>query len=395
MKNLRHKFLISLIGLSVFACSDEKEKTKSSTPLSEQALGFEIYDSLVVDYLGNLSLMDISPDGSTFLLNDTNTDTLFVTNSDGEILHQYMLKGEGPNNYAGNRTGIAKFSSNSEFLIPTSRGIYSYNVEGELLKGYKPDFTSSVSLIIGGADNSVIHENKFYTNLTGRYSEKYGHEGVDFQQNSKQLEVLDLETGLYSPLITFPKSSKFSSTEKSFPLLNYYLNLSATEDSLFINFRNEPKIFGYAFDQLDSSSTPSSVRTIPFTSFVEKEPKEKRQESSFDVRDFFLGTVNSIIAIEDNLFLVDFLAGLSDEDYEEANTNAGGDINKIFDEGSKSNTQGKVLFDGSSNSPLISKPEILGNLNKYISKDEIWFSLNFSEAENDYSVIYKTRLVEK
>ena len=124
-------------------------------------------------------------------------------------------------------------------------------------------------------------------------------------------------------------------------------------------------------------------------------PKENSKENSFDIRDFFLGTINSIIALEDNLFLVDFLAGLSDEDYEEANSNAGGDINKIFDEGSKFNTQGKVLFDGTSISPLISKPEILGNLNKYISKDEIWFSLNFSEAENDYSVIYKTRLVEK
>ncbi|WP_339870226.1 hypothetical protein [uncultured Algoriphagus sp.] len=394
MKSPTYLCLLSF-ALSILSCSGEKEEVKSSTPLSEQELKFEIYDSLVVDYLGNLELMDISPDRNTFLLSDTNTDTLFVTNSAGEILHYYMLKGEGPNNYAGNRTGIAKFSSNSEFLIPTSRGVYSYNLEGELLKNYEPDFASSVSLIIGGANNSVIHDNKFYTNLTGRNSEKYGHQGVEFQQNSKQLEVLDLETGSYSPLIPFPKASKFSSTEKSYPLLNYYLNLSANEDSLFINFRNEPKIYGYAFDQLDSTSAPNSVKSIPFTSFIEKVPKENSKENSFDIRDFFLGTINSIIALEDNLFLVDFLAGLSDEDYEEANSNAGGDINKIFDEGSKFNTQGKVLFDGTSISPLISKPEILGNLNKYISKDEIWFSLNFSEAENDYSVIYKTRLVEK
>lgn len=395
MKNLSQLFLLPLFALITLACSGEKEETNPSTPLSEQKLEFEIYDSLVVDYLGNLTLMDISPDLKTFLLSDTNTDTLFVTNSEGEILHHYMLKGEGPNNYAGNRTGIAKFSSNSEFLIPTSRGVYSYNLEGELLKNYEPDFTSSVSLIIGGANNSVINGNKFYTNLTGRHSGKYGNQGLEFQQNSKQLEVLDLETGSYSPLIPFPKASKFSSTEKSFPSLNFHLNLSATEDSLFINFRNEPKIYGYAFDQLDSTSAPNSVKSIPFTSFIEKEPKENRPEDSFDIRDFFLGTVNSIIAIEDNLFLVDFLAGLSDEDYEEANTNAGGDFNKIFEEGSKLNTQGRVLFDGTHISPIISQPEILGNLKKYISKDEIWFSLNFSAAENDYSVIYKTRLVEK
>jgi hypothetical protein len=204
-----------------------------------------------------------------------------------------------------------------------------------------------------------------------------------------------LETGLYSPLIPFPQASKFNNSEKSFPTLNYYLNLSATEDSLFINFRNEPKIYGFAFDQLDSSSAPNSVKTIPFTSFVEKEPKDNLQDGSFDFRDFFLGTINRFIAIEDNLFLIDFVAGLSDEDYEEANANAGGDINKIFDEGVKFNTMGLVLFDGTQISGLITKPAILGNLAKYVSKDEIWFSLNFSEAENDYSVIYKTRLVAK
>ena len=395
MKNLSQLFLLPLFALTALACSGEKEESKASTPLSEQSLEFEIYDSLVVDYLGNLTLMDISPDSNTFLLSDSNTDTLFVTNADGKILHQYMLKGEGPNNYAGNRTGIAKFSSDSEFLIPTSRGVYSYNLQGELLKSYKPDFSSSVSLIIGGANNSVIHENKFYTNLTGRYSEKYGHQGIEFQQNSKQLEVLDLETGVYSPLIPFPKASKFSSSETSFPMLNFHLNLSATEDSLFINFRNEPKIFGYAFGQLDSASVPGSVKTIPFTSFIEKEPKENLQDGSFDVRDFFLGTVNSFIAIEDNLFLVDFVAGLSDEDYEEANEIAGGDPSKIFEQGNKLNTVGMVLFDGTHISQLLSKPEILGNLNKYVSKDEIWFSLNFSEAENDYSVIYKARLISK
>ena len=185
MKTLHSLYLLPF-AISILSCSGEKEETISSYPLSEQNFEFEIYDSLVVDYLGNLALMDMSPDGNTILLNDTNTDTLFVTNAAGDILYQYMLKGEGPNNYTGNRTGIAKFSSNSEFIIPTSRGVYIYNLEGELQKSYKPDFTSSVSLIIGGANNSVIHENKFYTNLTGRYYEKYGYQGVEFQKNAKQ-----------------------------------------------------------------------------------------------------------------------------------------------------------------------------------------------------------------
>ncbi|MEP1257694.1 hypothetical protein, partial [Algoriphagus sp.] len=339
MKNHHYLYLLPF-ALSILSCSGEKEEINTATSLSEQNFEFEIYDSLVVDYLGNLALMDISPDGNTFLLNDTNTDTIFVANASGDILQQYLLKGEGPNNYAGNRTGIAKFSNNSEFIISTSRGIYRYNLEGKLQKSYKPDFKSSVSLIISNANNSVIRDNRVYTNLTGRYYEKYGYQGVEFQKNAKQLEVLDLETGLYSPLIPFPQASKFYNSEKSFPTLNYYLNLSATEDSLFINFRNEPKIYAYPFNGLDSMSSPTSVKTIPFETFIEKEPKENREAGSYDYRDFFLGTINRFIAIEDGLFLVDFVAGLSDDDYKEATANADGDLNKIFDEGLKFNKVG-------------------------------------------------------
>ncbi|REG90558.1 hypothetical protein [Algoriphagus antarcticus] len=92
---------------------------------------------------------------------------------------------------------------------------------------------------------------------------------------------------------------------------------------------------------------------------------------------------------------MDYLSGLTDEQYNQANANAGEEMSKLWGETEKLNEGGTVLFDGKEISQLITKPEILGNLNKYISKDEIWFSLNFSEAEKDYSVIYKTRLVAK
>jgi hypothetical protein len=67
----------------------------------------------------------------------------------------------------------------------------------------------------------------------------------------------------------------------------------------------------------------------------------------------------------------------------------------MFKAAEELNNGGMILFDGESISPIIEKPEILGFIYKVVSKEEIWFSLNFSKAENDYSVIYKTRLVQK
>lgn len=79
-----HKYLYLLpFAFCLIACSGEKEETTISTPLEEQNLEFEIYDSLVVDYLGMLSMMDISPDGNSILMIDMNTDTIFVTGKSG------------------------------------------------------------------------------------------------------------------------------------------------------------------------------------------------------------------------------------------------------------------------------------------------------------------------
>ncbi|MEB2778236.1 hypothetical protein SYJ56_23195 [Algoriphagus sp. D3-2-R+10] len=122
-RNLSYIYILPFAFILI-ACSAEKEETTNSTPLSEQALEFEIYDSLVVDYLGMLSMMDISPDGNSILMIDMNTDTIFVTAKSGKILHKFKKYGDAPGNYTRDRYGVAVFANNQEFLIPSTSGIY-------------------------------------------------------------------------------------------------------------------------------------------------------------------------------------------------------------------------------------------------------------------------------
>ena len=389
MKNLTYLYLLPF-ALSILSCSGEKEEVKSSTPLSEQELKFEIYDSLVVDYLANLTLMDISPDGERYLLVDETTDSIFAVNSSGEQLYHYKLSGEGPNQYTSNRYGKIKFLTNDDFLIPTTRGVYKYDIKGQLQKIYKPDFTPKAQIIIGGSDNLLVNGNQLYLNLPGRGSDEFGSQGVDYQQKSTHVEILDLQSETYTAAIPFPSSSKFSSEEKAYKFYSFYSNISLGKDSLYISYRHEPKIFSYPLSDL---STLGSTKTIPFDSFFENEPKSDQVDDNITISELYAGTINKMIAIEDQQFLIDYLAGLTGAEYNETVAKAGDDVNKQWEELGKINKGGFVIFDGKNISSPIEKPEILGNLDKYISKDEIWFSLNFSAAENDYSVIYKTRLI--
>lgn len=391
MKSLSYSYLLPL-AFSILSCSGEKEEVKSSTPLSEQELKFEIYDSLVVDYLGNLTLMDISPDGDSFLLIDLNTDTIFVADKEGSIFYTYKKQGEGPEEYTRDRYGLAKFLNNTEFLVPSTSGIFRYQLDGKLERKYKPEFDYFPSLIVTNANNVLIHNGKIYSNYGGRYNDDFGRQGIEYQQNSTQLEVIDLESGAFEGIIPFPESSKFSSKELSYRDLTFQPNFSIHKNTLYLNFRNEPKIYAYS---LDDFTKPKSVSIIPFPEFMEKTPEGSEISDSFNFEDLFIGTINTIIPMENGEFMVDYLGGLTKEKYSQAMEEAEGDINKIWPFAAKLNSGGRVIFNGNEISSPIEKPEILGNLNKYVSKDEIWFSLNFSEAENDYSVIYKVRIVSK
>ena len=387
MKNQLWLFSASL--LIFYSCS-QKAEIQEEVPLTDQQLRFEIYDSLVVDYLGNLYLADISKDGKTFLLIDQQTDTLFVTDSQGAIIHKFSKKGEGPGMYPQGRLGPPRFLNDEEIIIPSWKGFHLYFLPGDATRSFSPEFNPTTSLV-NQYDNSLVdYQEKIYYPLEGRIANELGVEGREFQTKVRRVEVLDLSSGKFSPGIPFPKTSKFSTGEKSFLNVNYNTTLTSKDDSLYVAFRNEPVIYEYHFSTLDS---PTTRYTIPFEEFIQKEPKDADKFGPYEARDLYVGAINSFDRTEKNRFLIKYNRGLTDEEYQEIFALIEKDQKEGFAKMRQINTNGSILFDGNSVSSLIKKPINLGFTYEFISEDEIWFSANFEEIENDYSVIYKTRIV--
>ncbi|RAI91945.1 6-bladed beta-propeller [Algoriphagus yeomjeoni] len=385
MKKLHYLYLLPF-AISILSCSGEQEETKPSTPLSEKALEFEIYDSLVVDYLGNLVLLDISPDNSKYLMMDQNTGEILVTDSEGSILHQYNRSGEGPEDYNSGKSGKAIFINNSEFLLPTTKAIYQYSLEGNLIRKMEPEFQGFANLVVSYSKAIIKSGDNLYFKIQGRHPDR-----GDLTKYTN-LEKVNFSSGEYEPIIPFPTSSKFLTPEAGFQAFDYHPVFDVTADSLFIIFRNEPKLFSYSLSNLD---TPAYSKIVSFLEFEERNPDKKLENGAFDIRDFLLGSINSVEKLEDGAFLIYYTSGLTDEEANEVTSEASEDFSKIFELADKYNTTGNVLFDGESVSKIIEKNELLSNIAKIASRDEIWFNLNFSEVEKDYSVIYKTRIVEK
>jgi len=385
---MRHRIFLFIISiLFIFACSSKEEEAQK--PLAEQQFEFEIYDSLVVDYLGNLILMDISPDGNHFLLIDQNTDSIFVTDPKGEIKYRYKRTGEGPEMIQGNRIGTGGFLDNSSFILPSSRAIYIYSLQGELKKSYNPEFRGVSRLLIPSNPAHAVSNAKVFVQMPGRYSD-LKEPGIEFQKKSRRLEVLDLKTEKFEPAIPFPAESKYSSQTEEHIVFDYYVSFTISGDSLYLAFRNEPKLFVYDVSNLEA---PSKTKTLRFPQFIERDASTKADNEVINARDFFLGSISRIVPIDGNILLINYLSGLTDEEAKEIINEAKGDFDLMFKSAEKINEGGMVLFDGEEISSIISKPDVLGNLSLANSRDEIWFSPNFEEVENDYSVLYKTRLV--
>jgi hypothetical protein len=389
MKN--QLFTLGLGLLFAFACTSKEEEILQK-PLSEQSFEFEIYDSLVVDYLGNLYLGDISEDGSTFILVDHLTDSILVTSASGEILHKFNKQGDGPGLYQQTRLGPPTFMNETEIIVPAFRGFYLYSVSGEPTRSFLPEFQPGFSMINQFRTNMVIHEGKIFFPWEGRIADEFGFDGKKFQVETKRVEILDLNDGKFTPALPFPRESKFNTNEKTYLNVNYSTGLASKGDTLFVSFRNEPVLYGYHFSNLDS---PVSIRKIPFPEFIEKEPKDAETFGSYETRDIYTGSMNQVIPIDKNQFIVNYARGLTNEEYDLITSEANGDNSKFYEEMQKKNIFGWVVFDGKTISSLVKKQKNLGNIDKYISNAEIWFSPDYSEVEKDYVVIYKTRLISR
>ena len=388
MRLARYLYLLSF-ALSHTACSSGKEEAKISASLSEQQFEFEIYDSLVVDYLGNLDIADISGDGESFLLIDHQTDTLVVTDTAGEILYKFKKLGDGPGLYQTSRLGPPHFLDPNEIIIPAYRGFYLYSLSGTPTRSFLPEFTPSISFVDMFHNHLVVRKDQVFYTWEGRIADEIGTEGRKFQLATHRVEVLDMESGKFTPAVPFPAQSKFNTGEKSYLNTNYQTTLASRRDTLYLAFRNEPVIYGYHMSAMEQ---PASTQKIPFEEFIQKEPKDADVFGKYDMTDLYVGTVQNIHPTEKQRFLVAYSRGLTDQEYEEIFALQDIDKEEFYRMMKAVNKSGLVVFDGNAVSQIIDKPNQLGFTYKFVSEDEIWFTPDFDLFEKDHVVIYKTRI---
>ncbi|GAB4107568.1 hypothetical protein GCM10028791_00140 [Echinicola sediminis] len=370
------------------SCTSSERRSEA---LLEDVWKVELVDSLVLDYLGQVYLQDISPDGSTFLGYDQSNEVFLVFSKEGELIRKLDLNGEGPGEYGSYHTGKTVFMGNNSFLLISERGQFQYDLQGRLVREFKPDFPPMFRFIVPYAKNTVPLGGDFVSFYQGRYAD-LGFT-MKHQSLSRQLERLDPVKGVFEPLVPFPKESRFSSETHLFHDVYIKPVLTSSGDTLFVSFSNEPKIFAYTGD---FSKGPVSEQSLPFEVFYQAVGVEEESgDGAFGIVDFYYGKVKTLDYLSSNRFLIGYSEGAPPGVVKELYAAHQDDIMKCFEEVGKINKEHLRVWDGKVLSADIVMPEYFGLLAKVRGDEEVWFDVDFQERENDYTVFYKTRLVKE
>lgn len=84
----------ALLTALLFSCSEEP----TSIPIDQiQEIQFEVYDSLLVDVMVDVTILDYQEELDQYLMKEKRGGKILLVNGEGEVISETELAGEGPN----------------------------------------------------------------------------------------------------------------------------------------------------------------------------------------------------------------------------------------------------------------------------------------------------------
>ena len=162
---MRYLGFLFLFTLWAFACGTEKNRINSE--IEKKADFFEKLDSVRIDYLGNLTVHDLSPVSKTVLFEEGGAydQEIILADFDGTIINSFSKFGDMPDTYGGLLSSMRLLDGDS-ILVYGSNGFLTYDFKGNMLSRVKlVDFDPpNYSPIFTGHGMEKLRDRYLYVN---------------------------------------------------------------------------------------------------------------------------------------------------------------------------------------------------------------------------------------
>ncbi|WP_339878147.1 hypothetical protein [uncultured Algoriphagus sp.] len=239
MKN----FFLALLFPVLVSCSEKTHEKQSEAYIPELV----ITDSLVIDHLTELGMIDVKEDHSEFLFYDFKTNELIRVDKSGEILVKVNRSEDGKDSYKTQYFITANYKGENEIIIITHAGAFIYDLDFNLLEEKKIQF-DLVTRRIGGSRAALTHKDFFYTFSLEKSAAPEVLKSKDFSNSYSFMSVRDLNTLeiLRSDLI--PAESQMAISPGKYNNLDPIVKI--VNDEMFVLFPNSPEMYVYTFPGL-------------------------------------------------------------------------------------------------------------------------------------------------
>lgn len=236
MKN----FLWLPLFVGVIACSGKTDRERAEAYVPELV----IKDSLVVDRMTSLEMIDVKEDHSEFLFYDFKTDEFLRVNTRGEVVFAANRKDDGPNSYQEEYFYTADYLGQDRIVILTYNFAFYYDLDFNLLEKKKLNFRLETRNA-GGSRAAEVMGDQFYTFSFEEedVDEVYGDDG--FNMAYPFLTIRDARSLQKTWTASIPEETQLRKSPADYvskdPLIQ------EKSEALWVLFPNSPEI--YVFEE--------------------------------------------------------------------------------------------------------------------------------------------------
>ena len=381
MKNL--SFIFSLLIILCLSCSQKDSSSENQLPDYE----FVITDSLQIDHLEALTLLDIHEDKELFLLTSQNSNSLFLANKSGEIIATFEEPGDAPTAF-GNNTGSGVFLDNQIVIMGRTR-FAVYDLDFNFQHGFKLPSPPSGMFYLGFDHLQPVTANE--TNklvaFTGGPQTETPSNQPQYYQEYNTFDLIDPDSGTFTPIVPFHPQSRFLSGEA----FNFVAPIFQTRgNEISFVHKRDTLLYTYIVDQPDSFT----ATRIPFDKFIMNKGFPMSGEPDYTTPKAREGEIYSYLKMEDlNLFI--YQSGITLEDMPDRSL----DDETLWKEFDRLNPMKWVVMDATGNIsyPKPQPEQVYLSSARMDSEGNLWAGQNIYilDEEPDLITFYKLKLVQK
>lgn len=303
-KTLSHLYLIGLvIGLNL-SCADGDRENIARDDFEPR---FVITDSLVIDYLGELRILDIQPDRSEYLMYDFQRKEMVRVDRNGKILLAKNLTGDSKDSY-GQYFISAHYHCPDEVIIFTDHEIYWYDLEFRLTESRKSPFGIFTNTYGSAGHVNLLSDGVLFTNIYPDNPSQEFFEQEDFLSQFPFLTVYDLEQDKILTSQYFPGSSQMIKNPGEYREAGPFSIRDGA--SLYLLFSYSPEIYRYSFPALELLDT---IPLTPGATYVQIDPASPKAEA-FDRFFKELGASSYVNLYQSNGYLMTAYKGAAPQE---------------------------------------------------------------------------------